>query len=105
MAAAASREPTVTRAIVVWCPDWPVIAAQQALDLAADLPLALVEKGLVFACSPTARADGVKRGLRMREAQARCPQLEVVPYDPLLDARTFEPVLAAIEEIAPGVQP
>lgn len=95
----------VTRAIVLWCPDWPVIAAQQSLALAADLPLALVEKGMVFACSSAARADGVKRGLRMREAQARCPQLEVVPYDPVLDARAFEPVLAAIEEITPGVQP
>lgn len=100
-----TREAVVTRAIVLWCPDWPVIAAQQALDLPPDEPLALVEKGVVFACSPAARADGVKRGLRMREAQARCPQLNVLPYDPVLDARAFEPVLAAIEEITPGVQP
>ena len=100
-----TREAVVTRAIVLWCPDWPVIAAQQALDLPPDEPLALVEKGIVFACSPAARADGVKRGLRMREAQARCPQLNVLPYDPVLDARAFEPVLAAIEEITPGVQP
>jgi protein ImuB len=97
-------EVAVTRAIVLWCPDWPVIAAQQAFDLDVGLPLALVDKGVVFACSEAARADGVKRGLRMREAQARCPQLEVVSYDPVLDARAFEPVLAAIEEIAPGVQ-
>src|SRR3954469_15454019 len=100
-----AHEPVVTRAIVLWCPDWPVIAAQQALDLAADLPLALVEKGLVFACSDAARADGVKRGLRMREAQGRCPQLEGITYDPVQDARAFEPVLAAVEEITPGVQP
>ncbi|MGN7798783.1 DNA polymerase Y family protein [Leifsonia sp. 22587] len=105
MAATKGYEPAVTRAIVVWCPDWPVIAAQQALDLAPELPLALVEKGLVFACSEAARSDGVKRGLRMREAQARCPQLEVVPYDPVQDARAFDPVLARVEEITPGVQP
>ncbi|MGH1548669.1 hypothetical protein ACRAWB_05635 [Leifsonia poae] len=102
---AGAHDPAVTRAIVLWCPDWPVIAARQTLDLSDDLPLALVDKGLVFACSDAARADGVKRGLRMREAQARCPQLEVVPYDPVQDARAFEPVLAAIEEITPGVQP
>ncbi|MGN6426266.1 MAG: DNA polymerase Y family protein [Leifsonia sp.] len=95
----------VTRAIVLWCPDWPVIAARQHLELPEDVPLALVEKGVVFACSAAARADGVKRGLRMREAQARCPQLEVVPYDPVLDERAFDPVLTAIEQIAPGVQP
>lgn len=94
----------VTRAIVLWCPDWPVIAARQRLELPAEAPLALVEKGMVFACSAEARADGVKRGLRVREAQSRCPQLEVVLYDPVLDARAFEPVLAAIEEITPGVQ-
>ncbi|WP_431277084.1 DNA polymerase Y family protein [Leifsonia poae] len=47
---------------------------------------------------------GVKRGLRIREAQARCTTLLVFPYDPVQDARTFEPVLAAIEEITPGVQ-
>ncbi|WP_434317386.1 hypothetical protein [Leifsonia sp. P73] len=68
------------------------------------MPLALVEKGMVFACSSHARADGVTRGLRVREAQSRCPQLEIVLYDPVLDARAFEPVLTAIEEITPGVQ-
>src|SRR6478752_9012963 len=95
----------VTRAIVLWCPDWPVVAALRADPaLADDAPIALLDKGVVFACSAAARADGVRRGLRMREAQSRCPQLEVLPYDPVLDERAFEPVLAAIEEIAPGVQ-
>ncbi|WP_158864226.1 DNA polymerase Y family protein [Leifsonia sp. AG29] len=95
----------VVRAIVLWCPDWPVIAERLRLGLAEDVPVALVEKGVVFACSAAARADGVKRGLRMREAQARCPQLEVLPYDPGLDARAFDPVITAVEEIMPGVQP
>ncbi|MFF2051898.1 DNA polymerase Y family protein [Leifsonia sp. NPDC058194] len=96
----------VTRAIVLWCPDWPVVAARRADPaLTDDTPIALMQKGMVFACSAAARADGVRRGLRMREAQSRCPQLEVLPYDPVLDERAFEPILAAIEEIAPGVQP
>ena len=67
--------------------------------VADDTPLALVDRNLVFACSAAARADGVKRGLRIREAQSRCTHLQVLPYDPVLDARAFEPVLAAIEEI------
>ena len=94
----------VTRAMVLWCPDWPVVAALQSLDRPPDTPLALVDRNLVFACSASARADGVARGLRIREAQSRCTHLEVAPYDPVHDARAFEPVLAAIEEIAPGVQ-
>lgn len=97
--------PDVTRAIVMWCPDWPVTATMQALEIPDDIPVALVQRNLVFACSATARAEGVKRGLRVREAQARCTRLQIHPYDPILDTRAFEPVLAAIEEIMPGVQP
>ncbi|MFF1573587.1 DNA polymerase Y family protein [Leifsonia sp. NPDC058292] len=97
--------PAVTRAIVLWCPDWPVIATIRALELAADAPIALVDRNLVFACSAAARAEGVKRGLRIREAQSRCTRLQVLPYDPVQDARAFEPVLAVVEEITPGVQP
>ena len=94
---------TATRAMVLWCPDWPVTAAIREQSLSADIPLALVDKGEVFACSPAARQEGVRRGLRTREAQARCTELVIQPYDPTLDGRIFEPVIAAIEEIMPGV--
>jgi protein ImuB len=92
------------RAMVLWCPDWPITAAILTHALPEDAPVALIEKGRVFACSASARREGVKRGLRLREAQARCPVLLVYPYDPLLDSRHFEPVLSAIEEIMPGIQ-
>ncbi|WP_298227318.1 DNA polymerase Y family protein [Gryllotalpicola sp.] len=96
----------LTRSMVLWCPDWPVRAhALQHPELDGDAPLALIDKGEVFACSAAARAAGVARGLRVREAQARCPALAVVAYDAALDARLFEPVLAAIEQLVPGVQP
>ena len=71
---------------------------------AADTPLALIDAGQVFACSASARSEGVRRGLRLREAQARCPGLRVFDYDPVLDIRAFEPVLEAIEETMPGAQ-
>ena len=58
----------------------------------------------VLACSAAARAEGVRRGLRKREAQSRCPQLIVVDHDPGRDARAFEPVVAAVEEVAAGVE-
>ena len=101
---AAQASPTATRTMVLWCPDWPVTAALREHLLPAEHPVALIEKGEVFACSPAAREQGVKRGLRVREAQARCTALTVLPYDPALDARSFEPVIAAVEEIMPGVQ-
>jgi protein ImuB len=98
----------VTRSMVLWVPDWPILASLRIAPLAGstatDAPLALIEKGLVFACSASARIEGVQRGLRVREAQARCTDLIVRPYEQQLDSRTFETVITAIEELMPGVQ-
>jgi protein ImuB len=91
------------RTIVLWCPDWPVHAALAAGDLPPGAPLALVDRGLVFACSPEARLEGVRRGLTVREAQFRCTDLIVLPYDEVLDRRAFDPVLDGIEALTPGV--
>ena len=92
------------RTIVLWCPDWPIFAVcrEQGLDAAA--PIALTEHGLVFACSPAARRDGVARGLKLREAQYRSPGLVVLDYDTALDLRVFEPVVRRVEAAVPGVQ-
>ena len=85
-------------------PDWPVIAAEIVDGVPATGPVAVLHANRVVACSPAARAEGVRRGLRKREAQGRCPQLVVVEHDPGRDARAFEPVVAAVEELAPGVE-
>lgn len=92
------------RVIVLWCPDWPVVAASIEAGLGADAAVAVIEKNLVFACSAAARAEGVQRGLRLREAQARHPVLHVLDYDPALDWRAFEPVIEGIEQLVPGVE-
>lgn len=94
----------VLRTLVVWCPDWPVVAAARSAKLPLGTPIALTDRGDVFACSSAARSEGVRRGLRVREAQSRCSALVALPYDPGLDARAFEPVLDRIEELMPGVQ-
>ncbi|MGW4943736.1 Y-family DNA polymerase [Actinoplanes sp. NPDC004185] len=92
------------RTLVLWCPDWPVIAAEIVEGVAASGAVAVLHGNRVLACSEAARADGVRRGLRRREAQSRCPQLVVVDHDPGRDARAFEPVVAAVEEVAVGVE-
>ncbi|WP_241992352.1 Y-family DNA polymerase [Cryobacterium lactosi] len=91
------------RTIVLWCPDWPVLAARSATQLPTGIPLALIDRGMVFACSPEARHLGVRRGLTVREAQFRCTDLVVLAYDPALDRRAFDPILDGLEEITPGV--
>lgn len=92
--------------MVVWCPDWPVRAALQARSgsLPSQAAVALFEAGTVYACSASARGEGVRRGMRMRDAQSHCPDLVTMAYDPALDMRAFEPVLAAVEQLSPGVQ-
>jgi protein ImuB len=95
---------TPARTMVIWCPDWPVVATAAAEGVSAEQSIAVIEKGVVFACSAAARADGVRRGLRVREAQARSPRLRDFAYDPVGVDRAFEPLISALEEMSPNVQ-
>ncbi|GAA2667599.1 hypothetical protein Apa02nite_010730 [Actinoplanes palleronii] len=92
------------RTLLLWCPDWPVVAAEIVLGVPAAEPIAVFANNRVLACSEAARRETVRRGLRRRDAQGRCPQLVVVEHDPGRDARAFEPVVAAVEEVAAGVE-
>lgn len=93
------------RVLVVWCRDWPVAAASVEAGVAERSPAAVFHANLVQSCNAPARADGVRRGMRRRDAQARCPELAVLPASPDRDARAFESVLSTIEEVGPGVAP
>lgn len=91
------------RTLVVWCPDWPVRAALP--DLPRDEPGAVLEGGQVLACNHAARVEGVRRGMRRRDAQARCPALHLADHRPDAEARSFEEVLLGVEELSPAVTP
>ncbi|WP_435769938.1 DNA polymerase Y family protein [Nocardioides sp. SYSU DS0651] len=118
------------RTLVVWCPDWSVTAALLELadaggagpavgaggpgatgstgsagPVAARAPAAVLANNRVVVCNDAAREEGVRRGQRRRDAQARCPELVLLAANPDRDARWFEPVLAAVEEVRPGVAP
>jgi protein ImuB len=88
------------RTLVVWCPDWPVVAA----GVPGGDPVAVLHANRVVACSAAARAEGVRRGLRRREAQGRCPGLTVLPVDPDGEGRAFEVVAAAMDVLTPRVE-
>ncbi|MEQ0565285.1 DNA polymerase Y family protein [Amycolatopsis sp. NEAU-NG30] len=90
--------------LVLWCPDWPVVAAGAAAGTPPTSPAAVFSGNRVVACSASARRGGVRRGMRRRDAQSRCPELVVHPHDPGRDARLFEPVAAAVEAQAVGVE-
>ena len=91
---------TAVRSLVVWCPDWPLVAA----GVPMDEPAAVFHANRVVACTPAARAAGVARHLRRREAQGRCPELAVLPHDPALDARSFAVVAAALDALTPRIE-
>ena len=91
------------RTLCLWCPDWPVVAARRSELVGPDDPVVIVERGRVRAASSTARADGVRMGVRRREAEAACPGVVVLEADPVGEVREFEPVARAVEAITPRV--
>ncbi|HEX4702120.1 MAG TPA: DNA polymerase Y family protein [Pseudonocardiaceae bacterium] len=93
-----------SRLLVVWCPDWSAVSAAATAGLPPHTPVAVIAANRVVACSSPARVEGIRRGTRRRDAQSRCPELVVFPPDPDRDARLFEPVASAVEELAPGVE-
>ncbi len=93
-----------SRVLAIWCMDWPAVAAAAAAGLPATAPVAVTLANRVSACSAPARAAGVRRGLRRREAAARCPQLHVATADADRDARFFEAVVAAVDDLVPRAE-
>ncbi len=94
----------MTRSLVVWCPDWPVVTALKVAGQSTSRPAAVFVAHRVVSSNAAARAAGVPVGIRRREAQSRCPGLLVLTADPGRDARDFEPVASAVEALAPGLE-
>jgi protein ImuB len=97
----------MTRTGSVWVPDWPVIAARRRDESLRDRPVVVRERigarDVVRAASADARALGVGRGMRRREAEAVCPEAVCVDADAANEARTFEVVARAVEAFTPRV--
>ncbi len=91
--------PAGSRTLVVWCPDWPVVAAGLS-----EVPSAVLRANRVVACSSSARAEGVRRRQRRREAEAACPELKSVREDTAQEVRAFEPVVSAVAQFTPRVE-
>lgn len=85
------------RIATVWLPDWPIVAAGCGPDVAA----AVVSANRIVARTEAAATEGVVVGQRRRQAQRRCPQLQLIDHDTTRDARGFEPVVRAVADIAP----
>ncbi len=91
---------TGLRTLAVRVPDWPVVVT----GIPLDEPVVVVRANRVVAASPAAREEGVAIGHRRREAQSRCPDVAVIERDIEREARRFEPVAAALEDLTPAVE-
>ncbi|HZI97286.1 MAG TPA: DNA polymerase Y family protein [Actinomycetales bacterium] len=92
------------RSCTVWCPNWPVVAWRHTREDLDDVPVVVLDHGIVRAASREARAEQVTVGLRRREAEARCPDAVVVELDARAEAVTFELVARAVESFTPRVE-
>lgn len=99
MTVSLQRPPRQRRVLTVWWDHWPIVAAGLL-----DRPAVVLAGGRVVACSPAAAADGVVIGQRRRAAQRRCPGAEIVPADPLAEARAFEGIVQAVGEFSPRLE-
>jgi protein ImuB len=88
------------RTLVVWCRDWSVVA----LERPVGEPVAVVRANRVVATSAAARVAGVTEGLRRREAQRRCPEVMVIERDDDREARAFEQLAGALDDITPRIE-
>ncbi|QIK83412.1 DNA polymerase Y family protein [Sanguibacter sp. HDW7] len=102
--AAGTAPAAATRTAVVWVPDWPVVAAATAAGHSPAVPVAVQDARGIVAVGPTARRAGVRRGMRRRHAQEACPGLVLLPVDDARDARFFEPVATAVEDVVAGLE-
>ena len=81
----------MTRTCCVWWPEGPVVAARRRDESLRAVPVVVRERvgsrELVRAASVEARAQGVTRGMRRREAEAQCPGVVCIDADESLEAR------------------
>lgn len=94
----------VVRRAVLWVPDWPVVAALAEAGLTPETPAGILHGRGLVAVSATARREGVRRGMRKRQAQRLCPEIALLPYDEGRDARAFEAVAVSAERVVSGIE-
>lgn len=96
------------RIAALWFPDWPVQAAKLERDSerpGTDTnPVIIAHRHHVKVCSSAARTAGIRRGMRVRAAQAIAPEATVIEDNPDRDGRTFACLVASLDEVAASVE-
>ncbi len=95
--------------VCVLIPRFELAVAAGGREALAAGPVALAPEAgreqLIGEASAAAEAHGVKAGLRLGEALARCPTLQLVTPDPAGVADEWDRLVAALEGIGAAVEP
>ena len=86
------------RVAAVWFPDWPIQAVAQAG------PVLVARNHAVLVCDSAARRAGIRRGMRLRQAQAICPEVKVMEANPDRDGAAFAEIAAGLDAVASSVE-
>lgn len=93
--------------VTVDIPRFSLHIALRAANRTADASIALGpqpgDPNVIGPCTECAERHGVRPGLRVAEALARCPELELVIPDPGATDAAAEQIISAIERIGAGV--
>ena len=82
-----------------------LLGARRPLDAPVALGPAPGAPQVIGLCTPAAEAHGVRPGLRVGEALARCPELDLVAPDPEAAAEAAERTLCRLEAAGFAVSP
>jgi protein ImuB len=95
--------------ICVLLPRFELAVAARSREALLGEPAALAPEAgteqLIGEVSLAAEAFGVRRGMRLGEALARCPRLALIPPDPVGVADAWEAALECLEGIGAAVEP
>ncbi|MDA0179527.1 hypothetical protein OJ997_04410 [Solirubrobacter phytolaccae] len=102
------RTYVLSMVVCVLLPRFELAVAAGGREALAAAPLALApeigREPLIGETSAAAEAHGVRAGLRLGEALARCPTLRLVTPDPAGVADAWETVVSALEGIGAAVE-
>ncbi|HXR28161.1 MAG TPA: hypothetical protein VN772_01190, partial [Solirubrobacteraceae bacterium] len=91
-------------------PRFELVVAAGGLEALAGRAVAIAPDGgrgagALGEVSGAAQAFGVRSGMALGEALARCPELELVAADPIAVAAAWEATLRTLEGVGAGVEP
>jgi nucleotidyltransferase/DNA polymerase involved in DNA repair len=95
------------RIAFVFIPRFPCAVEVQRNPHLAGKPMVIgdaEQPKSVFDCSDAAALHGVRAGMPIRQALARCPDAVILPPDPVLYRARWEAVLEALANVSPEVE-